>query len=130
MHANPLDAYETAGKSSRSSRELEATALFKAARQLQDCIANWNATDLRARLSAALNYNQRLWTFFQAELSEPGSVLPAELRAKLLSLSVFVDRRTFELMAKPDPAKLNSLIEINRQVAAGLSQPPTPAGGA
>ena len=41
-------------------------------------------------------------------------------RLNLLQLSRFVDKRTFELLADPDAAKLQALIDINRNVAAGL----------
>jgi hypothetical protein len=33
-----------------------------------------------------------------------------------------VDRRTFEVMSNPTPDALRALIEINRQIAAGLSE--------
>jgi flagellar protein FlaF len=121
MYDDPRRAYETAAKATTSSRELEAAALFKAARMLEDCHQAWSASDRDQRLQTALRYNQRLWTFFQAELSDPESHLPVDLRVGLLRLSTFVDRRTFELLAQPDREKLRALIDIDRNIAVGLS---------
>jgi flagellar protein FlaF len=39
-------------------------------------------------------------------------------------LSVFIDKRIFEIMAMPSPEKLTAIIEINRNVAAGLRTTP------
>ncbi len=44
-----------------------------------------------------------------------------ELRRDLLRLSGFVDKRTFEIMAEPEADKLIVLIDINRNIATGLS---------
>jgi len=41
-----------------------------------------------------------------------------------LRLSAFVDKRTFQVMAEPSPDKLQALIDINRNIAAGLSTAP------
>jgi flagellar protein FlaF len=50
--------------------------------------------------------------------------LPLEIKQNLLALSVFVDRRIFEVMAYPAPEKLDILININRNIAAGLRGDP------
>jgi flagellar protein FlaF len=108
-------------KAGGSGRELEAAALFKAARLLEGARQDWESPDRARRLSDALRYNQRLWTIFQTDLARPDHELPVDLRVAVLRLSAFVDRRTFELIADPRPARLDSLIEINRQLALGLS---------
>lgn len=129
MFHDPRSAYEAARKASTSSRELEAQALFRAARQLEACRQQWEGDDLERRLEAALRYNQRLWTFFQAELGNPEHDMPREMRANLLRIIAFIDRRTLEVLADPAPAKLQALIDINRHVAAGLATPaPAPEG--
>ena len=120
MLANPLDAYRNVEKATLSQREIEASVLSKAAIQLQSVKENWTRDDQDAQLEEALNFNQRVWTFFQAELSTEGNPLPEEIRHNLLSLSLFGDRRTFEALAYPAPEKLDVLININLNVAAGL----------
>jgi len=71
-------------------------------------------------LLQAVRLNWRLWTIFQASLFEPDCPLPVELRDNLLSLSNFVDRHTAGIITDPDPAKLDILIDINRELASGL----------
>ena len=126
MGPRALEAYEAAGKAASSNRELEAAALFKAARRLETVRQEWDSPDRTERLQDALRYNQRLWTFFQAELSVPDHEMLTEVRVNLLRLSGFVDRRTFEILAakEPVPDQLQVLIDINRNIAAGLSDKP------
>lgn len=120
MPANPLDAYRSVEKATLSQRDLEATVLTKAALQLQLLKDNWTRENHDARLEDALSYNQRVWSFFQAELSVEENPLPEEIRRNLLALSFFVDRRSFDMLAYPAPEKLDILISINNNVAAGL----------
>lgn len=124
MFRTPEQAYDSGNKATASSRELEAAALFKAARLLEACQQAWDAADRPDRLSAALQNNQRLWTLFQSELSRTDHQMPIDLRRDLLRLSAFIDRRTFQVMAEPDPAKLQALIDINRNIALGLAATP------
>jgi flagellar protein FlaF len=99
---------------------MEASVLSKAAMQLKYIKENWTRDDHDAGLEAALNYNQRVWSFFQAEMSMEDNPLPDEIKRNLLALSLFVDRRTFETLAYPAPEKLDVLISINLNVSAGL----------
>ncbi|GFO53242.1 flagellar protein FlaF [Geomonas sp. Red276] len=107
-------------KESMSGRELEASVLTKAGLMLKSCQENWDAPDRETKLLDAIKYNQRVWSFFQAELSEPSNPMPKKLREDILNLSLFLDKRLFEVMAYPDPAKLSIVIDINFNIAAGL----------
>jgi len=127
MYGSARRAYESGAKSAPSGRELEAAALFKAARQLEACVNTWELPGRAAQLDEALRYNQRLWTFFQGELLADHCALPADLRSNLLRLSSFIDRRTFEMLAHPTREGLRALIEIDRHIAAGLSGQAEPA---
>lgn len=129
MFASARRTYESGAKSAPSGRELEAAALYKAARQLEACRRDWDAPEHTQLLDNALRYNQRLWTFFQGEIAAEDCALPTELRRNLLLLSAFIDRRTFEVIAAPSPEALQALIEINRQVAAGLATHAPQAAG-
>lgn len=121
---NPLDTYESASMEAMSGRELEAAVLTKAANRLRECRDSWEDTDLKTRLAEALRFNQHLWTFFQAELTKEENPLPVELKQNILNLSLFIDKRTFETLASPSPEKLNILININLNLAAGLRENP------
>lgn len=121
MWHDPRSAYESAAKATVSSRELEADALFRAARRLEACQREWGTSGYEQRLEGALKHNQSLWTFLQGELLEASNPMPADLRSQLLSISRFVDRRTFEMMGSPWAEGLTPLIAVNRQIAAGLA---------
>jgi flagellar protein FlaF len=103
-----------------SGREIEASVLTKAALLLQHCQNNWDAHDRDSMLDEALKYNQMIWSIFQGELSKPDNPLPRKLREDILSLSLFIDRRIFEVMSFPAVEKLNAIININLNLAAGL----------
>jgi flagellar biosynthesis activator protein FlaF len=118
--AQQLAAYKTVQKITSSGRELESLVLNRAALKLVEVQNNWNAPDRDELLDDALRYNQRIWSLFQGELMKEDNPLPRQLRADILSLSAFIDRRIFEVMASPDPEKLNVIININLNIAAGL----------
>ena len=101
-------------------RELEAAVLNKAASMLEEVIGHWEDDENHSLLDNALRYNQTLWGVFQAELMAEDNELPSELRSNILSLSNFVDKRTFDVMAYPEPQKLHILVKINRGLAEGL----------
>ena len=122
MPANPLDAYRNVEKATLSQRDIEATVLSKSAMELKAVQENWSMEDRDQQLEEALNYNQRVWSFFQAELSMQDNPLPDEIKRNLMALSLFVDRRTFEALAYPAPDKLNALININLNIASGLRE--------
>jgi flagellar protein FlaF len=119
-----LRAYESVSKSTQPGREIEAAVLTKAALKLKKCQDDWNAPDRDNRLDEALKYNQRIWSIFQSELSRENHELPKKLRLDILRLAAFIDRRIFETMAFPAPEKLNIVIDINNNLAAGLRGSP------
>jgi len=120
MSALQIQAYRAAQKTTMSGREIEASALARSASILAECRDNWEAPDREEMLRAALRRNQMLWSIFQAELSDPDNPLPKELKESILNLSLFVDKRTIDIMAFPSPEKLDAIIDINLNLAAGL----------
>ena len=119
-----LRAYDSVSKATRSGREIEAAVLTKAALKLKKCQDDWDTPDRDNRLEEALKYNQRIWSIFQSELSREDHQLPKKLRLDILRLAAFIDRRIFETMAFPAPDKLNIVIDINNNLAAGLRGSP------
>jgi flagellar protein FlaF len=122
MPGNPLEAYGEVEKSTLSGRELEALVLSKAANILKSVQNRWNEPERNQQLDDALRYNQKLWSLFQSDLASADNPLPVEVRQNLLNLSIFIDKRTFHIIMErdPDPSKLDILISINRNIAAGL----------
>ena len=119
-----MQAYESVDKSTMSGREIEAAVLTKAARKLKECRDNWETSDCSQKLDIALKFNQRIWSIFQSELVREDNPLPKKLKVDILSLSAFIDRRIFEIMAQPSPEKLKIIIDINNNIAAGLRTRP------
>jgi flagellar protein FlaF len=50
--------------------------------------------------------------------------LPRKFREDILSLSAFIEKRIFDVMAYPAPEKLDILININMNLSAGLKSTP------
>jgi flagellar protein FlaF len=67
----------------------------------------------------ALLYNQAIWTVIQSEMTEEHP-LPVEIKANMISLSLFIDKQTSKAIGSRDPLLLDSLININRNIATGL----------
>jgi flagellar biosynthesis activator protein FlaF len=124
MYANPMGAYETVSKMTMSGRDIEAAVLTKAAHKLKTCQEHWDKADRDELLEEALNFNQRIWSIFQSELSSEDNPLPKKLRLDIIRLSTIIDKRIFETMAEPSPEKLNIIININNNLAAGLRGSP------
>ena len=112
-------AYSRVSHASSSPREIEAQALLKAARQLQDVQANWDGPDMK--MQHALLFNRRLWTIFMSAVESNDNPQPLEIRQNIANLAAFVMKQTMEMQLAPDPAKLKSLIDINCNIAAGLA---------
>jgi flagellar protein FlaF len=101
-----------------SPRELEADLLLKAASRLQAIHDAWDTG--KSDLSEALLYNRKLWSIFMASVTSPEHSLPAEIRQNVANLGIFVMNQTLSLMTNPRPEQLSALININRELAAGL----------
>ncbi len=114
---NASTRYRQPGQRGGSPRETEGRALMEAARRLS--LAKDNPSD-RTTLVDTVRLNWRLWTIFQSEVSEPESGLPEDLRSNMLTLCNYVDKRTVEILNDPKPDLLDVLININRNIAAGL----------
>ncbi len=124
MSQNQLNAYTAVQKESLSGRELEASILVRAGLMLKSVKENWGASDRDNKLLEAVKFNQKVWSFFQAELSDPDNPLPKNLREDILNLSIFIDKRLFEVLAYPNPDKLTIIIDINFNIASGLRTTP------
>ena len=126
MYNHAVNAYKQVDKNTISGRETEARVLTEAALKLKKCQENWDSPELDTRLDEALRYNQKIWSLFQGELEREDNPLPGKLKIDILRLAAFIDKRIFEVMAFPTPEKLNIIININQNIAAGLRGSPGP----
>ena len=111
-------AYGAIANQTANPRELEADLLLSAAARLQAIRDGWN--DKSRELDAALLYNRKLWSIFVTSATSPENPLPACLRQNVANLGIFVFKQTLAILADPKPENLGALININRELAAGL----------
>lgn len=121
-------AYSRAQNIGGNPRATEARAFMEAARRLSE--AQKVVEDAPDAYRSALRLNWRLWTIIQSDVSGPDNPLPADLKANVISLSIFVDKHTLNALAEPSARKLDVLININRNLAAGLMTSRDEAAGA
>jgi len=117
--SHAAQAYARTSQTTASPREIEAQALLKAARLLQEVQTNWTGSD--RNLYKALMFNRRLWTIFMSAMEANENPNSLEIRQNIANIGVFVLKQTIEMQMDPDPAKLKPLIDINCNIAAGLS---------
>jgi flagellar protein FlaF len=100
------------------SRQVESWALAEIAGRME-AARNAEPVDEWALVQTA-QLNWRLWTIFQTSLLDPDNPLPEEIRDNILALANFVDSHSADIIAEPAADKLDVLIRINRELAAGL----------
>lgn len=102
-------------------REMESDLLIKAAGELRKLHDHWDDATPED-INTILTYNRKLWTvFFDSAVENPDD-RPKALRENIISLCNFIFKRTINILAEPEKEKLLVLIDINREIAAGLKQ--------
>jgi flagellar protein FlaF len=112
--------YKAVSEKIASPRATEADLLIEAALRLQKIQADWEQRRTND-LDNALRYNRMLWTIFISTVTKKDNPLPAAIRQNVANLGIFVMKHTMSILAEPKPEKLSTLININRNLAAGLS---------
>jgi flagellar protein FlaF len=118
MQQQAMLAYQQAAKRTVNPRDLEANLLSRAATDLQRIRENW--AEGENDLAGVLRFNRRLWNVFLTSVTRPENPLPAPVRQNVANLGLFVLNHMLRLEINPQPAKLDVLITINRELAAGL----------
>ncbi len=125
QHNNPYASAagvygNNAQKNAADPRELEARVLLKSAQFMQDLQAGWDKVDTEV-LSETLKYNRNIWMmFYDTAVENTEGNRPLDLRNNIYNLANFIFKREVEILAKPEKQKLDILISINRDIAAGL----------
>jgi flagellar protein FlaF len=117
--SNAAQAYARTAQATASPRDIEAQALLKAANQLQEVMLNLGRTD--DDFAEALLFNRKLWAILLSAVTSEESQQTVEIRQNIASIGTFVMTQTMELQLNPQREKLKSLIDINCNLAAGLS---------
>jgi flagellar protein FlaF len=115
------NAYSKIAQATHSPRELEAAVLMKAASRLQTIRDDWDGR--QRELFAALTYNRKLWTILVSSATDAANPLPAAIKQNVANLGIFIFNHTLAVMTQAAPERLAILIDINREIAAGLRGP-------
>jgi flagellar protein FlaF len=70
-------------------------------------------------LMPTLHRNRQLWGTFSAVCSADDNALPDQLRASIISLALWVNRHTSEVIS--GRGSIDALIDVNRSMIEGLS---------
>ena len=73
-------------------------------------------------LRDTLSYNQRIWQTIRSDLVNPGNALAPDLRAGLISLSLWVENHTNEVLKGQKTVK--PMLDVNRSIIRGLEGNP------
>lgn len=131
-HQNPYTKAAGAYGSTAAAtdqRVLEGTILLKAAQKLEDLAKALKTGEKISpeELDSVLVYNQKLWQLFVEDMMNPEHPLPQEIKNNIASLALFVFKRTHEILVETKPEKFKALVDINRNIAAGLMKKPQTA---
>jgi flagellar protein FlaF len=117
---NAAQAYSKTAQKTGHPRELEAQLLMRAAAKLQ--AAKDGGSGEETDVVSAIRYNRRLWLVFASSIGKPENPLPREIKQNVANLANFIINHSMKLEsdAARAPARLGVLININREIAAGL----------
>jgi flagellar protein FlaF len=112
-----VQAYQQAAQRAEAPRDLEYRLLGQVTRALMDANA-LDPADFVGRIDA-LDWNRRVWSALANDCAQQGNVLPAAVRAQIISLSIWVGRHTSQVMRRE--ATIEPLIDVNRAIMQGLA---------
>ena len=121
LHAASRSGYGAATRAMGSPREVEYRVFGQVTGRIAAALGDGAPF---AELAAALHENTRLWTALALDLARPDNALPEDLRARLLSLALFMRRHTEQVLQ--GRAGAEAIVEINTTVMRGLRGGPAP----
>lgn len=113
------NAYQQTQNAAEQPRQTEYRLFAEVTRKLMEV----NSRDkLDSVTMDALDWNRRLWSTLSSDCGAKGNALTPELRAGIISLSIWVSRHTSLVMRGSE--KIEDLISINRTIMEGLAVMP------
>lgn len=113
-----LAAYQRVAHVAETTRRTEQRLFAEITAALSSA---WDAGQRGAALMPALHRNRELWTTLSADCGAAGNGLPDALRASIISLALWVDRFTSEVVAGRETVA--PLLDVNRAMMEGLGGP-------
>ncbi len=111
-----LKAYQTTQKANESTSQTEYRLFADVTRALMDAK---ELSNLDVKLHDALHWNRQLWSTLATDCAVEGNMLPKQLRASIISISIWVGKYSSQV-ARGDET-VQALIDINRNIMEGLS---------
>lgn len=111
-----LQAYQQAAQRAESPRDTEYRLFGEVTRALMDA-ATVDPSDFATRIKA-LDWNRRLWSALASDCANDGNALAPQLRASIISLSIWVARHSSAVMRREE--EFQPLIDVNRMIMQGL----------
>jgi flagellar protein FlaF len=112
-----LQAYQQAATRVETPRETEYRLFAQVTLALVEA-SRLDRTDLAGR-APALDWNRRMWSVLAVDCGSPDNQLPPEIRAGIISLSIWVGKYTSDVIRGDDD--IQDLIDVNRMIMQGLS---------
>jgi flagellar protein FlaF len=111
-----LNAYRSAISRAEHPRATEHRLLGQITGEM---MAAKSAGHSGAALMPALHRNREVWTAFASDCGARGNGLPDGLRAGIISLALWVERYTSQVIAGRE--SIDELIDLNRTLMEGLA---------
>jgi flagellar biosynthesis activator protein FlaF len=112
-----LQAYQKTQRQSETPRDTEYRLFGQVTHALIEADKASRSDFLR--LTDALDWNRRLWSTLATDCASEGNQLPRNVRAQIISLSIWVSRFSSEVVRSR--GSLEPLIEVNRAIMQGLA---------
>ena len=112
-----LRAYQQTAARAENPREAEYRLFGQVTRALMEA-AKLDPKDVAGRIDA-LDWNRRLWSALATDCANPDNAMDKNLRAQIISISLFVSRHSSAIMRGEDD--FEALIDINKMVMQGLA---------
>jgi len=122
-----VSAYKSVIRQSEAPRQIERRVFAKITSDLEVHAEDFDYAEtyldrlqiLAGGFRQALQDNLRLWSALKFDLASATNALSPELRAGLLSIALWVERQTAEVLGGETGAL--DLIDVNRSILDGLS---------
>lgn len=118
-----LQAYQQTAQRTEDSRSIEYRLFGQVTRALI-VASEADPKDFATRIDA-LGWNRQMWSTLAGACSDEANALPQQVRANIISLSLFVSRHTSEVMKGDED--FSTLIDLNRMMMQGLGGAPSEA---
>ena len=109
-----LQSYRTAQNQTENPRQTEYRLFALVTKALMEAEDENGGKNLHE----AVDWNRRLWLSLQMDLVSPENRLPDEPKAGLVSLSIWVDKHSRQVLR--GEAGIAPLINVNRTIMEGL----------